>query len=273
MNSTIKQFAGLSKTFMFNLFKKELVLHCYTADASVYNYAPIQKAANFLPEWWRNLPKTVPDNVGVNRIIPLTTMKYCSGFTGLFSKGIILPLWSDLRILIGERQDPNLPGHDDYHYQFSDLRSEIKSHLEIQYTGIYPTNTYQHLKILSPWHIRCNEDIDFVVIQPTWNLNKQENISVPPATLNFKHQSATHVNIFWRREEGKKLHDIPFGQPLLHLIPLSERKIRLQHHLVSVEELNRIISVNTSTSFINKYKKNINMIKKRNCPYKYDVEK
>jgi hypothetical protein len=257
---------------MFNFFKKDLVLHCYTADASVYNYAPIQKAANFLPEWWRKLPKLVPDT-GKKRVVPISTMKHCAGFTGIYSKGFILPLWCDLNLIIGGLQDPDIPGQDEYYYQFSDLRSEIMTHLEEQHVGVYPTNAYQHLKIMSPWVIRCEEDIDFAVIQPTWNFNTPEYMFIPPGTLNFKHQTNTHINFFWKRDKEQKLHNLTFGQPLMHFIPLTERKIQLQHHLVSVEELNRVISINTATSFTNKYKRNINRLKKNNCPYKIDVEK
>jgi len=257
---------------MIKFFKKDIILHCYTADASVYNYAPIQKAANFLPEWWRNLPKFVPDSAGVDKLNPIPTMKYCAGFTNIFSKGFILPLWSDLNLLIGELQDPGLPGHNDYRYQFSDLRSEIVVHLEEQYTGVYPTNAYQHLKLLSPWAVRCEEDIEFAAIQPTWNFNNPENMFIPPGTLNFSYQTNTNINFFWKRDKEKKLHNLTFGQPLLHYIPLTERKIQLQHHLVTVEEFKRVMSINTATSFTNKYKKNINILKKNNCPYKINVE-
>ena len=201
---------------MFFLKKKEIELNFYTTDSSVYNYAPIKKAGQFIPDWWKKLPK--PGILDESTLITSTNMKYCSGFTELYSKGFIVPLWSDLNVEIGKI------GFPEYRYQFSDRRSVIESHNESQHNGIFPSNEFQQLKILSPWVAECEEDIKFLVIQPTWNFTEFLPIIVP-GIVEFKYQIGVHINLFLKREEQNKVFSFKFGQPMFHLIPLTEKKI------------------------------------------------
>lgn len=252
---------------LFNFLKKDVVLHCYTARPEVYNFAPIKKASAFLPDWWKELPKTYKRE---NAMQEFGTMKMCSGFTDLYSKGFIMPLWSDVKVMIGKKgeQDQNAPA---YRYQFSDLVSKMGHHPTSQHNDAYPLTNYQHLKLTSPWVFACEEDIDFLQIQPFWNFSQPEKMFAPPGVVSFKYQVGTNINTFWVRENEDVTHDMPFMQPLLQYIPLTEKKVTLKLHLVSDAEFLRIGSISTPVTFLNKYKHNKKLLKTSGCPFHFKV--
>ena len=248
----------------FNFPKKKLVLHCYTARAEVFNYAPIQKASAFLPDWWRNLPLSIPHE---NGMFPVSTMKGCVGLTQLYKHGVIIPMWSDLSLRIGQT------GSTDYAYQYSDKRSEIQTHGVSQNGGRYLDEEYQHLKIISPWVFKCDEDVSFLNIAPTWNLETVGDINVLPGAVDYKYQAGTNVNIFIKRKNTVEQYLIPFNQPLVHIIPTTDKKLEIKTHLVSQEELAQIGRISAGTKFLKKYLTNRSVLKERGCPFHYKVEK
>ena len=253
----------------FNFLSKDIVLHCYTAQPAVFNYAPIRKATAFFPDWWKALPASYPNANGMGSC---STMKLCPGFIDLFAKGFVLPLWSDVSIGIEKKIDPDVENHNyQFRYQFSDNTSSFGLHDPKQSGGAYPISEYQHLKFNSPWYFSCAEDISFLQIQATWNFKNPEKMFIPPGVLNFKHQPATEVNALWPRGIEDTVHDLDFGQPLTYYIPLTERKVKLQLHLISHEEFKNMGTVGTRISFINKYRNNKKILKESGCPFQFKV--
>lgn len=253
----------------FNFLSKDIVLHCYTSRPDVFNYAPIRKTTAFLPEWWKALP---PSHAFENGLGRGATMKLCTGFTDLFAKGFVLPLWSDVSVGIGKKIDPDVETHSyQFRYQFSDGTSSFVPHDAKQSGGFYPISEYQHLKLINPWIFSCAEDIAFLQIQPTWNFKNPEKMLVPPGILSFKYQVGAEVNTFWPRGVEDTVHDLAFGQPLTQYIPLTERKVKLQLHLISHEELLNRGSISKKTVFLNKYRNNKKILKERGCPFQFKV--
>ena len=65
---------------------KEVVIHCYTDRAEVYNYFPVVINKKIFPEWFKKLKKPyfrTPEDA-------VTNLKACSGFIGLFNVGFTL---------------------------------------------------------------------------------------------------------------------------------------------------------------------------------------
>lgn len=248
----------------FNFLKKPIVLDFYTQRADVFNYAPIDKASVFLPNWWKQIPKnfSLPD-----KIHSLPTMKTCSGFTDLYKKGVIVPMWCDFAIEVGGI------GSDGYTYQYSDRMSKLEVHGQHQRGSAFPVTKYQHTKLEIPWCVECKDDIDFIFTPATWNFETPEEIVVPTGILNFKYQFGLNINIFWPRQNEIKIHNIAFGQPLAQIIPLSDRPLVIKHHLISNEEYVQKNSISAVTSFSNKYKKNKRILKEKGCPFHHKVEK
>jgi hypothetical protein len=77
-----------------------------------------------------------------------------------------------------------------------------------------------------------------------------------PAISEFKYQHATITNLMV--PFNTELNIEP-GDPWLHLLPLTEKKIKLKTHLVSTEELNKMNSlmmgVGSYARFMNRMKR------------------
>jgi len=248
---------------LFSFFKKPVVLHCYTDKPDVYNFAPIKEAKHFIPEWWKKTPKSFKDGFA-NRDAP--TIKNCSGFVDLYRKGVMLPMWSDCSISVGEI------GSNAFRYEYSNGYSSAHEHPEAQRGVQYPQEQYLHLKFLAEWALTCEEDLDFLFTAPTWNNDTPENLTIFPGVLNFKYQSSVNINVLFKRESNPVNYLIPFGLPMVHLIPLTERKLIVKTHLISTAELKRIQSLTIQTTFLNSYRNHKKSIQASKCPFKHKIE-
>jgi hypothetical protein len=241
-------------------FRRPGVIHvdCFTHRADVFNFAKIDHARKFIPEWWKKLPKHHP-----NHVHPYATMKTCPGFVDLFQKGIILPLWSDLSIILGET-GTNVLG-----CQFVDEASEIVVH-DVEQRGSYlPENKYQHIKLRSPWVLQTKKDLDWSAHGISWCHDDPFLMLFSEGIVNFKWQPGTNVNFFLKRELERRNILINAGQPLLQFIPLTEKKIVLHHQLVDEKEVVKITSGLKYPKFVNGYSlgKKILQQKESKCPF------
>jgi hypothetical protein len=210
---------------MFFIPKKKLVLHCYTQTIGLVEMAPIEKASKFLPSWWKELPKNFKVTDDIKNELSIrkgTTLKSCSGFTDLYSKGAILPMWSDVTIQIGEI------GNNSYRFYHRDNRSVITIHPQMQRGNYLPDTEYQHLKFVSPWVFYCEEPTNFVFMEPTWNLEDLQYTKTLPGIVNYKYQHTTSVNMMCIRKPEAYEFDIPFLHPMAHIIPMDDRELEIK---------------------------------------------
>jgi len=245
-------------------FRRPSVIHvdCFTDRPDVYTFNKIDHSVKFLPAWWKKLPKQAknsPDNH------PFPTLKTCQGFIDLFKSGIILPLWSDLSINLVKSNDST----NETFWQFADRMSYNEVHHADQRGTFLPKEEYQHFKLLSPWHLKTKEDLNWVVTGNTWINNNLSTIFFPEGILNFKWQAQTNVNMFLKKENVNKQMLLEVGQPLLQFIPMSEKKIVLHHHLVSQSEFQSVCDSGLLHTFINGYSKGKKILqeKESKCPF------
>jgi hypothetical protein len=225
---------------LFKFSKKKIVLDCFTKEEHVINYAPIDYAIKHMPDWWKNLPPTVLNDDGFS---PRATTKKCIGISDYYKYSIVLPLWSDLSIRIAENKS--------YEWHFSDGETNAIVHdMANQATGFL--SSYGHMKIVSPWAFKTKEDIKWVWTHPTYSFKDSSDITSLPAIIDYKYQTGTNINIMLNLNSPKTIL-IPHGQPLAHMVPMSDRKVEIVRHLVSEKEFRSIQSINRNITFIDKY--------------------
>jgi len=244
---------------MFFLPKKKVVLHCYTDVPAYSEYAPIEKASNFFPDWWKNLPKSYKEGD-----LQSSTMKGCVGFTDLYSRGFILPMWSEVNIAIGEI------GNLAWRYQYRDKTSHASFHPAIQRGDYLPENHYQHLKLVAPWRFHCDYDVDFMFVEPTYNMEELNTYKVLPGVLNFKYQSSVNVNLMITKKPEAYELQIPFLRPMAHIIPLDNKEIEIK---VSYDpEKHKYYSDLSKNLTLHNYRTRKKIIKekeKKRCPFNF----
>jgi hypothetical protein len=208
----------------------EVVLYCYTNRPDVFYNYPVVKSAYMIPEWFKRLPSKT--KVDTDKLEFEFSMKSCAGFTGLFKKGVMMPFWSDLAFT-AESKD-GVTGS--YKWRFADGMTSAEYHAESQRGEYLPAKEYCHLKIESPWVLHCEEDVDWLWQQPVWNQDHPEHKLTLPAVVNYSRISDTNVNIMVPRQSNDIFTIFPAGEPIVQLIPLTERPVRVVCELVTDDQ-------------------------------------
>lgn len=230
---------------MFFFKKKKIVLDCFTDSKFILDNFPITKSENYYPSWWKNLPKEYKEG---DNFWPTSTMKRCRGIIDFYANTYTIPLWSDLMISI---ENKNIKS---FRWQFADNTCGANVHATDQ-RGEWLKDTHGHLKLHSPWQIKCKEDIKFSWISDVYNLNNDWPISILPGTVDFKYNSSTNVNLLLEYPEiYKKEFLIPAGHPIVMLRACSERQVVLKFHYVKTSEIETMKTVPVFTNFY-KFKK------------------
>lgn len=223
------------------MFQKSITIDIFTTSENAFSFSPVEQATKFIPNWWKNLSTTCNSIEGPNLKIQRPTMKTCQGFIDQYKQGCIIPLWSDCVI---ETTD------DMYKYVFADAESEIGNH-HIAQMGEKFSN-FIHVKLKSPWFIKETKGIKFQTMQPTWN-TFDKKFTVLPGVVDYKIQHTTDINILLEKNQRYELSQ---GQPLLHILPITEKNVAYKCHYITEKEFNKIFYNATSYPwFLNSYSK------------------
>jgi hypothetical protein len=244
---------------LFKFPKKKLVIDCFTSDELVLQTSPITNAIRHIPEWWKNLPPTYNIDFYKN-----ATMKSCIGMLDYYKKSIALPLWSDLAIEVKGK---------DYKWQFSDQNSMAHIHqLDKQAAGFVPN--HGHLKLEPPWMIKTKEQISWVWSQPLYSYPEELlDIKLVPACVDISVTMKPNINIIFPLNQNR-VYELKFGQPLVHLTPMTDRDIKVVRHLVDQQEFNRLNNMQSRVTFSKTYFTAANRKKKfSDCPYHKELDK
>lgn len=212
---------------------KPLNVYFYTTREEVFLHAKPEKAAKCLPDWFKNLPKQQGFLDDHNSLFAKRTIKTCPGFVDLYKSGFIFKMWSDLNIEIDTQGG--------YKYKFLDSQSSIQHHYTYQMSGYDLLNTHSQIKIVNPWHVKTDKDINLFCTAPLWNNFGYGDIVVAQGVINLcRTVLPLHLNLFFKRHEQPFVYELFFGQPVSHIIPLTDRPIKLHYELVTEEELERL---------------------------------
>ena len=125
---------------------------------------------------------------------------------------------------------------------------------------------YQHVKISNPWLIKEKTGVKFIWNQCTYhNTERHANYHALSGILDFKAQHNTHVNVFVKK--GTTLN-VSAGDPLIQIIPLTERDVELKHHVVDAGEYEKIANEFTKKSMWGgQHRALYNQNKESKCPF------
>jgi hypothetical protein len=251
---------------IFSFVKQKIVIDAFSALPSIIETSPILETKHFFPEWWKQLPKTV-DVKRADYLIetPNPTLKTCTGFIEYMKTGFIIPSWCDMKI--ASRSDGSwtyampMP-HNKNPYPIID-------HPSFQYGSYW--EDYINIKLISPWVLTEKTGVKFYWNSPTWHQKEYWNkLTVLPATVDFKYQSATNIICFIPKKNDDYI--INHGTPLVHLVPLTDKKVEIKMHEVSYEEFIKIYEKNSfNRCFSGSYKTFKNLKNKESkCPFDFN---
>ena len=219
---------------MFNFFHRtpEINLDCFTYSNETYLTTPIVRASKAFPDWWQKLDPYTPkfhsttENGYHLRKHDEMTARDCYAIVELYKKGLIIENWSDISFKVENGV---------YHYWAADNTERPHDHDRRQLGESFPNHF--HIKLISPWVFREKTGVKFLWLGAEWSLDNFE-IKVLPGVINFDIISQVNVNMMFPMRNGS--FTISIGNPLVHLVPLSEKKLKIHNHLVTKPEFDKL---------------------------------
>lgn len=211
---------------------RPITLDCYTTNSGVYHAFPVAKSTELYPDWWKSLKTTaeVPEKRNpIKR--PMNTVKVCEGLLDLYKSMITIPLWSDIKIQYDNK------GNFAWISSADDVK--IGHHPAEQFNHEEFSNLI-HMKIMVPWIMQEKTGVNFQLFSSDWNKpSSMFDYRIPGGVLNYKYQVGANCNI-WLPKKEKATIDLIAGDPLLNLLPLTDRKVIIKNHLIDHAEFMKI---------------------------------
>jgi len=86
---------------------------------------------------------------------------------------------------------------------------------------------------------------------------------VPNGVVDYRTQVGADINLMVKRDISDRKMMIESGEIIAMVVPMTERKVVIKHHLVSKDEIQRITDqTNPATSFVMSY------YKAKKCPFR-----
>lgn len=216
---------------MFFFKRKQIIIDCFVVNPTIHDYYPIQSANKFFPDGWKKHPRSKKIKLheyvepSSNIEVELPTIKKCIGFIDLFSSGFIIPAWCDFGIEFQEN------GKMTYH---ANGNTVIEQHPRWQvWNDLY--SDYGHAKVISPWILHEKDGVKFSWHQCDWNNTQYlDRVRIVSGVVDYKYQHQTNINMFIKKGS---IVNFSANQPLVHLIPISERDVKIKTHLVTPDEI------------------------------------
>ena len=255
---------SIIKVSMFLFKKSKITVDCFIDRQVVFDLFKIDHAIKFIPDEFKALKPTwdlpvEPGNPKSKLTAPAATIKRCPGFSNLFNTGFIIPSWTDFGIEMFEdekfnRHDPMNNLHMDSH-----PRPMLRNNLY---------KDYGHVKISSPWIIQEKSGINFSWNRCDWhNTERADKFQVMSGVVDFKAQHGSHINAFVKK--GSVLQ-LKAGEPLVHVIPLTEKELELKCHVLSPAEYRKIwASYADRTMYTGQHRALLKAKEDSKCPFRF----
>lgn len=233
---------------MLFIFKKkqiEIVALVAEERKDILELAPIKRAKDSFPHWWKNVESGYFD---FEMFTEIRTVKNCPGIIGTLTNGFIMPLWSDIAI----KQTPE--GGD---VTFADKKTNWKYSPEHIVTG-YEEN-YSNFIIQSPWYLKTPVNVLFC--DPVYHFNTpriyKANYAYQTPINNYLN---TDITLSFRKPIDQDIGIIKFRTPMLHFIPITENKVNFRVEAMSPREQEQVRSYTRYRDSFSKYDSNFKEI-------------
>jgi hypothetical protein len=240
---------------LFKFTKSHINIDCFLPEhyRYAYEFSPIKMANKFFPEWIKNAKSA---EFNWDEMVGKSSIKNCPGVADMYRNSFILPMWCDFAL-------KHINGS--FQYTFADGRSMGDAHNVAQRGAFRPD--YLNFKLFSPWRIYCKEDINFLVQGAYYNYIKPLDFEIPPGKVSYKFQSSSNVQMMIPPDKPNIF--INQNDPLLHIIPLTEKNIQVTNHVVSDIEYGKKITYGLNLGFIKKYSRAKKLSEENNnkCPF------
>lgn len=183
------------------MFKKPIVLEVILPEMYQDIHLVSNTYANKKP--YMTDKKNEPMNIGS-----------CWGLVEMNKRALDLKMWCDLTIDV-------VP--DGLH--FTSVQDILFDEHSFQAKGFNNSKNFEIIKFRPPYFIRCKEQVSFVLTNTPFNFI---DLKIPTGVIDFYHNRQCNIFAYYPKNTHRTI-DIKFQETIAHLVPLSDRKIKLKH--------------------------------------------
>jgi hypothetical protein len=212
---------------LFFFKEKPVEIVAYTSDdfITINERTPVKLAREYFPDWWKNTPSS---SFNWEHLKVKTTSKSCPGIGHTLQKGLILPMWSDLAIKTQDIQ---------FQWQFADNKSIMGIHSNDEVPEFY--NDYFIFKLHSPWLFKST--VPLLYTSPFYLFTSPPPYIIPTGIVTpVNNLCGSNIFILTKKTQEESRYMIKQSTPMLHIIPLTEKNIKLRTEVISVTEMNKL---------------------------------
>ena len=202
-----------------------------------------KKAQEYIPDWWKNSP-TVKTKSSLGHV-SAGNMKNCPSFSDYFTKGYIIPMWTDSYLHFNSETS-------EWKWNTSDDRFSWQYHSNDQYLDYVDhkflnKNSFFVFKTKLPWSVFTTKGYSLYQLPTFFHFN--DDFSVVPGVRDTDRYHEINIQILIHTD--KKEIFIPRGTPLAQYIPFKREKTNLSVREANKKDLLKINthSLNLSTRF------------------------
>lgn len=202
------------------LFHKKPTLKAITKDPDLAQMFPIVPAKDALPSWYKDMPLTYERGYCPVHGSPANmaaTIKGCYGVNQILRAGFIIPAAQDISIIVNPDGSVGYRGSEL-------LENCVSPHSSEQSPPTFGKCAV--VKIIGHWFIES--DTRFLFTGVPYHNSLAVNYFVPSAITEFKNQHETNFFLALPIKSEPYEVFIRAGQPLIHLIPLTDDPVKLE---------------------------------------------
>lgn len=215
------------------MFKRNVVdLKAYTYMPKLIDFNVLTYQEKTFPNWFKRIKNYYDQIDEVSGIMGKgPTIQACPGIRDFMTKPIHFKMWCDVIIKIwpeGMMTYKSAPG--------ADFLCGV--HGKEQYGNEIYGEDRIAVKFDSPWHLFSNSDTEYLMMESHYSSNffRKNGLFSSPGILNFKNQHSTNIHINFPVKKEPYEIQFKFGQPLVSLFPLTEKKINFSIDSISKED-------------------------------------
>jgi hypothetical protein len=193
---------------LIKIFNKKITLDCFTVCPKIYDSFKLKKEG--FPKWAKE--ETIKN----------------TNFNSIYKNNITVPLWTDLTIEVDTYGNVN--------YELSDNNLfKLNNYPPNEYDKLMFSNVIL-LKLNSPWFLKEKKGINFAYNGLLWNhIKLVDKFWFLNKILSFKNIIPLDIDFLISIKPGYQ--GIEAGTDVMQLIPITDKEINIQHHLIDQKEM------------------------------------
>jgi len=203
---------------------------------------PIVSATKYIPNWFKQMPNFT--GKGEPKIEDKGTLKNCPGFVDFFTNAYVMPLWTDVELEVG--------GRNNFKFIASNKQFKFESHPAEQFLDHVQNTGYTlTFKPISPWRCRTPKGYSILQLPMFYDFNPDFDTLPGVRWTDIHHSMNPQMCI---KRQGRI--SLKAGTPLAMYIPIKRENydLKIKPYDAELQHAEKINQTKIWSKFVGAYR-------------------